>query len=134
MIWGKSSWNTYWRWEPRIVSQLILWLTLAGYVLVRKLLATEEVQAARFAAVLGVLATVLVPVVIFSIRLIEPSAQLHPQVISNQGLRAPSFVWTLLTATLALGTFASWLWLLLVAKLFLQAEITNLSRQRHLEE
>ena len=29
-IWAKSSWNTWWNWEPRLTSTLILWLTYAG--------------------------------------------------------------------------------------------------------
>lgn len=91
MIWGHSAWNTWWRWEPRLVSFLVLWLILVGYNILRLTLAQEE-KLPSFAAVLGILAAVNVPIVIFSIRLLSPQEQLHPEVVANQGLRDPRFI------------------------------------------
>jgi heme exporter protein C len=35
-IWAKAAWDVWWNWEPRLTMSLLLWLTLVGYVLVRK--------------------------------------------------------------------------------------------------
>ena len=46
---------------------------------------------ATHAAVLGIVSAVMVPIVIFSIKLLPEVAQLHPQVVGNRGLRDPLF-------------------------------------------
>ena len=91
MIWGHSSWNTWWNWEPRLVSFLVLWLILFSYAIFRLFTKGHERQA-EFAAVLGILAAVNVPIVIFSIKLLGQTEQLHPQVIANRGLSDLRFV------------------------------------------
>ena len=35
-IWAKAAWGFWWIWEQRLVMSLLLWLTLVGYVLVRR--------------------------------------------------------------------------------------------------
>jgi heme exporter protein C len=35
-MWAKAAWDVWWNWEPRLTMSLLLWLTLVGYVLVRK--------------------------------------------------------------------------------------------------
>jgi len=35
-IWAKAAWDTWWNWEPRLTTSLLLWLLLMGYVLVRR--------------------------------------------------------------------------------------------------
>lgn len=100
MIWGHSAWNVWWRWEPRLVSFLVLWLILLGYVILRGVLKDDE-RLPSFASVLGILAAVNVPIVIFSIRLLAPTEQLHPEVVANQGLKDPRFVYALIMSNLS---------------------------------
>jgi heme exporter protein C len=35
-IWGRFAWNTWWAWEPRLISFLILWLLYVSYMILRK--------------------------------------------------------------------------------------------------
>jgi ABC-type transport system involved in cytochrome c biogenesis permease subunit len=35
MLWGKPIWGTYWTWDARLTSTLILWFIYGGYLLVR---------------------------------------------------------------------------------------------------
>ncbi len=108
MIWGHSAWNTWWRWEPRLVSSLVLWLILAGYLTVRNFSGGHARQQ-NFLAVLGIIAACFIPIVIFSVRLMNQAEQLHPQVIGRQGLTDPSYRLTLAVSTVALITVALWL-------------------------
>lgn len=81
MMWAKPIWGTFWTWEPRLTSTLVLWIVYAGYLLVRRL-ASPGRQAARFAAVVGIFGFVDVPIVYFSVtwwRSIHPG----PVVINN---------------------------------------------------
>jgi heme exporter protein C len=66
MMWAKPIWGTYWTWDARLTSTLVLWIIYAGYLLVRRL-ADPGRQAARFAAVVGIFGFIDVPVVHFSV-------------------------------------------------------------------
>src|SRR5256884_6844502 len=66
MLWAKPIWGTYWTWDARLTSTLVLWIIYAGYLLVRRLAAPGR-QAARFAAVVGIFGFVDVPIVYFSV-------------------------------------------------------------------
>lgn len=90
MIWGHSAWNTWFSWEPRLVSFLILWLVLLAYNILRNFSKPE--QTATHAAVIGIIGAINVPIVIYSIKLLPGISQLHPQVVERQGLRDPLFV------------------------------------------
>src|SRR5437588_86777 len=66
MLWAKPIWGTFWTWDARLTSTLVLWIIYAGYLLVRRLAAPGR-QAARFAAVVGIFGFVDVPIVHFSV-------------------------------------------------------------------
>ena len=122
MIWGHSSWNTWWRWEPRLVSFLVLWLLLVSYVLMRALLKSEE-KLQNFASIVGILVAIQIPIVIFSIRLLSPQEQLHPEVVGNQGLKDYRFVVALISANLSFICLGLLLFLYRVRQEFLKFEL-----------
>lgn len=66
MLWAKPIWGSFWTWDARLTSTLVLWIIYAGYLLVRRL-AEPGRQAARFAAVVGIFGFIDVPVVHFSV-------------------------------------------------------------------
>jgi heme exporter protein C len=66
-IWAKSSWNTWWAWEPRLTTSLILWFIYVAYIMIRQMEGTWE-KKARLAAVFGVIGFVDVPIVFMAIR------------------------------------------------------------------
>lgn len=61
-IWAKPAWGTWWTWEAKLTTTLVLWLLLAAAMMVRAQAENRE-QAARFGAVLGVVAALDVPVI-----------------------------------------------------------------------
>lgn len=99
MIWARPIWNTWFHWEPRLVSFLLLWMIFLALTLLRRF--GEPGKIPEHCAVLGILGAITVPIVVFSIRLLPQFAQLHPRVIENRGLRDPLFV-----EAWAVGTFA----------------------------
>ena len=80
-IWAKPIWGAWWRWEPRLTSMLIMFTMYTAYLMVRAY-GTHLLQTRRFAAVLGIIGFVNVPLVHYSIKLWSPEQQLHPQQIS----------------------------------------------------
>src|SRR5437764_5548553 len=66
MLWAKPIWGSFWTWDARLTSTLVLWIIYAGYLLVRRLSEPGR-QAARLAAVVGIFGFIDVPVVHFSV-------------------------------------------------------------------
>ncbi len=77
-IWARPIWNTWWTWDPRLTSALIMCLTYAAYLLLRGGIENPE-QRRRFASVYGIVAIVTV-IYTFMIIRIEPRT-IHPLVI-----------------------------------------------------
>ncbi|MDQ3785036.1 MAG: cytochrome c biogenesis protein CcsA [Actinomycetota bacterium] len=73
-IWARPVWGTWWQWDARLTSALVMWLTYAGYLLFRGL-ADDGSQIARSAAVVGIAGFINVPFVHFSVRWFRT---LHP--------------------------------------------------------
>lgn len=57
-IWAEAAWDKWWVWEKRLTMSLLLWLTLVGYVLVRRF---AGATADRLAAGLAVFGTLGIP-------------------------------------------------------------------------
>ncbi|MBN8548672.1 MAG: cytochrome c biogenesis protein CcsA [Deltaproteobacteria bacterium] len=93
MIWGHAAWNTWFRWEPRLVSFLLLWLIFLSFTTLRVF--GDPKKIAAHSAVLGIIGAVTVPLVVYSIKLLPQMAQLHPQILENRGLVDPTYKPTL---------------------------------------
>lgn len=74
MIWARPVWGTWWTWEARLTSFLILWLVYVAYLMLR-LSAREDVTIARIAAVFTFIGAVDVPFIVIAPRLWKG---LHP--------------------------------------------------------
>ena len=81
-IWARFAWNTWWNWEPRLTSALILWLTYIGYLILRSALAEEKKRV--YSAVLGIIGFLNVPIVYFSVELWQGG--LHPDTATKMNL------------------------------------------------
>lgn len=77
-IWATPIWGKPWIWEPRLTTTLILFLIYMGYFMLRKFGGHPE-RVARYAAVLGILAFLDVPLIFYSVKFWAPQFQLHPQ-------------------------------------------------------
>lgn len=81
-IWARFAWNTWWNWEPRLTSALILWLTYIGYLILRSALVEEKKRV--YSAVLGIIGFLNVPIVYFSVELWQGG--LHPDTSTKMNL------------------------------------------------
>jgi len=66
-IWGRPTWGTYWVWDARLTTTLILLLIFSGYALLRAFAAPGE-QQARLAAVLGIVGFLDIPLIHVSVQ------------------------------------------------------------------
>ncbi|MFZ0390614.1 MAG: cytochrome c biogenesis protein CcsA [Calditrichia bacterium] len=75
-IWAKAEWGSFWNWDPRETSILVLLLIYAAYFSLRTAIENTE-QRAQLSAVYSIIAFVTVPFLIFVVpRVVET---LHPE-------------------------------------------------------
>ncbi|ADJ25757.1 cytochrome c assembly protein [Dehalogenimonas lykanthroporepellens BL-DC-9] len=112
-IWAKPIWGVWWTWDARLTTSLVLWLIYVAYLMVRASIGEEE-KAARFAAVVGIIGFVDVPIVALAIQLWGTQ---HPGAVIFEGGLAPVMLATLLISLLAVTSLYA---LLLVQRVSLR--------------
>ena len=66
-IWGRPTWGIWWTWDPRLTTTAILLLIYVGYLTLRSFTEDED-RRARWAAAVGILGFLNVPIVYMSVR------------------------------------------------------------------
>ena len=91
-LWGKPAWNTWWQWDGRMTSVLLLFFIYLAYFAVRTL-DEDRTKSARLAAILAMVGAVNIPIIKFSV---DWWASLHqPATLSAPGapgLAGPLFL------------------------------------------
>lgn len=107
-LWGKPMWGTWWEWDARMTSVLVLLLVYLGYMALRAALEDAQ-QAARAGAVLAMAGVVNLVIVKFSVdwwsSLHQPASVIRfdgPTIHSSQ-------LWPLGVMALGYTTLAAWL-------------------------
>lgn len=80
-LWARSAWNTWWTWEPRLTTFLILWILYAGYHVVRASLRSSARRTVS--SILGIVLFVNLPIVWKSVEWWRGS--LHPRNVTMTG-------------------------------------------------
>jgi len=124
-IWAKPIWGVWWVWDARLTTSLVLWLIYVAYLIVRAY-ATEEQRGARFAAVVGIVGFIDVPIVALAITLWRTQ---HPGPVIFQGGLAPSMLLTLLVC---LAAFTTLYFLLLIQGISIKNDEGETKRLREL--
>jgi heme exporter protein C len=96
VIWARPVWGVWWTWEPRLTTTLILWLIYISYLMIRAY-APSRSQGSLYAAAVGIVGFVDVPIVYYSVqwwRSIHPSAVVGP--LAQSGALEPAMLSVLL--------------------------------------
>ena len=122
-FWGKPTWGTWWVWDARITSELILLFLYLGYIALVE--AIDDVRRADNAgALLALVGAINVPIIYFSVKWWNT---LH-QGASISMTAAPKMASTMVTAMLVM-TFACWAYAFAVA--FMRTRAIILEREQH---
>ena len=78
-IWARPIWNTWWTWDPRLITVTIMLLVYVAYFMLRRGLDDPD-RRARFGAVYALVGLVSVPLTFFSVRLYRT---IHPVVVGK---------------------------------------------------
>ncbi|MFO1013163.1 MAG: heme ABC transporter permease [Caulobacteraceae bacterium] len=65
-LWGKPMWGTFWVWDARLTSVLVLFLLFVGYIALRASI-DDEAKAGRAGAILALVGSINLPIIHFSV-------------------------------------------------------------------
>ncbi len=119
-LWGKPMWGTWWVWDARLTSVLVLFFLYLGHMAIMNAF-EDPVRGFRAAAVLALVGFINVPIIHFSV---EWWSTLHqPSSVLRMGGPAihPSMLWPLLTMALGFKFYYVTLLLLRVKSELLDA-------------
>jgi heme exporter protein C len=109
-IWARPIWGTWWSWDARLTTTLILWFIYGGYLTLRGVM-NDDHRSARLAAVLGIVGFIDIPIIHQSVVWWRT---LHPQtIVLAEGGPAmpPAMLQTLALSLLAFSLLYVWLML-----------------------
>jgi heme exporter protein C len=121
-LWGRPTWGTWWVWDARLTSELILLFLYLGYIALAEAI-DDTRRADQASALLAVVGAINVPIIYFSVRWWNT---LH-QGATISMTAAPKMASTMLTAML-LMTFACWAYAFAVS--FTRTRALILERER----
>ncbi len=78
-IWARPIWNTWWTWDPRLVTATIMELIYLAYIMLRQGIEDPD-RRARFGAVYSIVGFISVPITFLSIRIFRT---IHPVVVGS---------------------------------------------------
>ena len=114
-IWGRPTWGTYWVWDARLTTTLLLFLIFLGYFLLRLSVQDREKEA-RFASVLGIIGFLDIPIVHKSVEwwrtLHQPSTLFKVQEGAAKPAMPSELLYPLLACMFAMLLFYGYLLLL----------------------
>ena len=122
-LWGKPMWGTWWIWDARLTSELILLFLYLGYMGLHASI-DDTRRADKASAILALVGVVNVPIIYFSVKWWNT---LH-QGASVSLTKSPSMAQTMLLAML-LMTFCFWAYSMAVA--LIRARAMVLERERY---
>jgi heme exporter protein C len=109
-FWGRPMWGTWWVWDPRLTSELILLLFYLGYMALQAAI-EDEAKADRACAILALVGAVNVPIVHFSVTWWSSLHQGSTFLTAKGALAAPVYVWPWALMTLGYIFLFGALWL-----------------------
>lgn len=59
-LWARAAWNTWWTWDPRLTTTLILWAVYSGAIILRGSI-DDPYRRARVAAIVAILGSIDIP-------------------------------------------------------------------------
>ncbi len=94
-IWGRTTWGTWWSWDPKLTASLVLWFMYIGYLMLRSYMGRTPASA-NAGAVLAIIGVFDVPIIYEAVNLwrgLHPSAE-----VGVAGALPPEVVTTLMVS------------------------------------
>jgi heme exporter protein C len=103
-LWGKPMWGTYWIWDARLTSELVLLFLYFGYMAVWEAV-EDSAKAARVAAIVALVGAVNLPIIKFSVDWWNTLHQPASIMKSGGSSIHPDMLWPLLICIFAFNIY-----------------------------
>ncbi len=127
-LWGKPMWGTYWVWDARLTSMLVLFLLYLGLIAVRQTM-DDTPRGARVAAIMTLVGAIDIPIIKYSVdwwnTLHQPASVFKIGGPSISG----SMLWPLLVMALAATTLFLTLHIMAIRNEILRRRLARLAMQ-----
>lgn len=121
-LWGKPMWGTWWVWDARLTSELILFFLYVGFIALTS--AIDDVKRAeRAGALISIVGCINVPIIYFSVKWWNTLHQGASVSLTQSPSMARLMLWAMLLMALSL-------WFYTVAIVFYRARSLILQRER----
>ncbi len=129
-IWGRPAWGTWWEWDGRLTSMLVLLFLYLGYMALAD--AASRNGQGRIAAIFGLVGAVNIPVIHYSV-LWWNSLHQPPSLAMGKSAIDPVFLWPLLAATLGFSLIFGGVVLMRMRALLADAQAEARLRRKAME-
>lgn len=104
-FWGHPSWGTWWDWDPRLTSELILFFLYVGYIALHSAI-DDPRRGDKASALLAIVGLVMLPLIFWSINCPDPNqcAALHQR--SGLSQMEGNILFAMLTMTFGLWMYS----------------------------
>ncbi len=136
-LWGRPAWGTWWVWDGRLTSMLVLLFLFLGYIALADASDRAGGGASRMPAIFGLVGAVNIPVIHYSVLWWNSLHQPPSLTIGAMGASsamAPAFLWPLLAATLGFSLIFAAVVLMRMRAILADTQAEARLRRRALEE
>jgi heme exporter protein C len=122
-LWGKPMWGTYWVWDARLTSELILLFLYLGFMALQAAI-DDPRRADKAGAVLALVGVINVPIIYFSVKWWNTLHQGASVSLTRSPSMATTMLWGMLIMSLAI-------WMYTIAVALARVRCIILERERH---
>ena len=97
-IWGRPAWGTWWVWDGRLTSMLVMFFLYLGYIALANA-SSEKGSVSRVTAVFGIIGAVNIPIIKLSVEWWESQHQKASITLDGSSMD-DAYLWPLLVSTL----------------------------------
>jgi heme exporter protein C len=122
-LWGKPMWGTWWVWDARLTSELILLFLYIGFIALTHAI-DDSRRADKAGAILALVGVVNIPIIYFSVKWWNTLHQGASVSLTRAPAMAALMLWGMLLVALAM-------WMYTIAVALMRVRIIILERERH---
>lgn len=131
-IWGRPTWGTWWEWDGRLTSMLVLLFLYAGYIALAQATAREG-GSQKIAAIFGLVGAINIPIINRSV-VWWNSLHQPPSITVGKSAIDPTYLWPLLIAVVGFSLLFGAIVLMRMRALIAEAQVEARLRRRALDD
>jgi heme exporter protein C len=124
-LWAHEAWGSWWMWDPRLTTALVLWTLYCGYLVVRNAI-DDPHRRARVAAMVAIVSAIDVPLVVMATRWFRGMHPVSPEM-------EPAMRLVLLASIISFTVLFAALWTRRSQQLHFESRVAMLEQQAQLE-